>query len=60
MPISTTHYRKCKHCGKIFPVVIGDCLDGHELIELLHPICNECKGKEMKAKLKKLLKGGSQ
>ena len=43
MPLSTTHYRKCRTCGKIFPVIIGDCLDGYEVIELFHPICGECK-----------------
>lgn len=58
MPISTIHYKKCKHCGKLFPVVIGDCLDSYEIIELLHPICGECKAKEVKATLRKLLKGG--
>ncbi len=59
MPISTTHYRRCRTCGKVFPVVIGDCIGSYEFLMLLHPVCGECKEKEVEEKLKKLFKGGS-
>ena len=59
MPISTTHYRRCRTCGKVFPVEIGDCIGSYEFLMLFNPVCDECKEKEMKAKLKKLFKGGS-
>ena len=59
MPVSTTHYRRCIRCGKRFSVIIGDCIGGYEFLMLFYPVCDECKAKEVKAKLKKLFRGGS-
>ena len=59
MPIANPNYRKCRSCGKLFLVMVGDNLDGTELSKMLYPICDQCRAKEAKSMLSKLFKKDS-
>lgn len=49
MPISTWRKRKCRKCGKVEYILVGDCLYGDEFM-----LCDTCRAEQAKSLEQKL------